>query len=108
MSMFEIVNKNGCSIDDTGKLTQGDGARFSKLCDIDQWVLSLDIKFDGDADHDQNKLEWYDKVEVSAIEKAKVGFDKWYWRRTFKGWACKVNYGADGWVLNKDLTKPAE
>lgn len=104
--MFEIVNKNGCRIDVIGELTQSDGARFSKLCDIDQWLSKLDLKFD--VDHDQNNLEWYDEMDVSAVEYAAVGFDKWHWRRTARGWACKVYDERDSWVLNEDFTKPFE
>lgn len=104
--MFEIVNKNGTRIDELGELTQSDGARFNKLCEIDQWFSSL--RQTSEHYHDQNNLEWYERVDIFAVEYAKVGFDKWYWRRTVNGWACQAYENDDGWVLNEDLTSPAE
>ena len=104
--MFEIVNQNGTRIDEIGELTQSDGARFSKLCEIDQWFLNLGHKCD--VDHDQTNLDWYEKMDISAVEYAKVGFDKWYWRRTVNGWARKVYEDVDGWLLNEYLASPVE
>ena len=102
-NIFEIVNASATKIDEVGKLTKGDGARFTKLAEVDQWLLKMNFEFEGQKDD-----EWYDKFDIAAVEYSGVGFSKWNWRHTVNGWACKAYQDADGWVLNKDLKGPAE
>ena len=108
-NIFEIV-KNGMRVDGLGEATQGDGARFYTLTGIDKWLSTMKFEFSGNLERTSGEdcLEWQDNFDIEAVEFSGVGFEKWYWRHTKNGWACKVYEGKNGWVLNKDLKGRAE
>lgn len=126
MSVFKIVNDSGQRLDLDGKVAViGEGAQFKTLEEIDKWASKMNFEFNAIGDDgrwvsedrtcinpETGMLEcrdfyWFNIANMMVIEFAKVGFNKWQWRHTRNGWACKCYDDKNGWVLNENLKEPA-